>query len=183
MNDPIPADFDPTQVPLFDGLTEADVSRVLDAMAARSFDPGEVILRQETVTQNVWLLLEGRCEVVKEPPLGELGRTVTLAEIEPFETFGEMTLFRDQPHTATVCATTLVKTVNLSKSDFGRLMDDHPHTACRLACNLVNILSERLRRMDGWITDLLDEREDMEVREQWSQLRDRLQKTFPGQIV
>jgi CRP-like cAMP-binding protein len=183
MHDQIFANFDPAQIPLFDGLGEADVWHVLDAMVARPFDPGEVILRQETVTQNVWLLLEGKCQVVKEPPLGELGRTVTLAEIEPFETFGEMTLFLEEPHTATVSATTHVKTSKLSKSDFGRLMDDHPHTACRLVCNLIKILSQRLRRMDSWIADLLDEREDMEIREQWSELRDRLKKAYPGQIV
>jgi hypothetical protein len=36
--------------------------------------------------------------------------------------------------------------------------------------------------MDDWITELLDERETAVVQEQWTELRERLQQTFQGQM-
>jgi CRP-like cAMP-binding protein len=182
MNEDRPFGHELKETSLLAGLSDEGRQQVLDAMVVREFDPGEVILRQGIVTQNVWLLLEGRCEVVKEPPLGELGKAVTLAELVPYETFGEMTMFMEKPHTASVCASADVKTIKLRRADFERLTADHPATASRLVCNLVNILSERLRRMDDWITELLDEREAAVVQEQWTELRERLQQTFQGQI-
>jgi CRP-like cAMP-binding protein len=182
MNAPLPVGDDLKTIPLLSGLTEEGLQQVLGAMVTRDFGPGEVILRQDIITQNVWLLLDGRCEVTKDPPLGELGKTVRLAEIGPYETFGEMTVFVERPATASVSALTDVKTIKLRRADFDRLTEEHPATACRVACNLVNILSDRLRRMDEWITDLLDERETVEMREQWAELRDRLQQTFRSQI-
>jgi len=170
-------------VPLFEGLGEEERQQVLDAMVLRSFAPDEVILRQGIVTQNVWVLIEGQCEIVREPDLGTLGKTVQLAEITPFETFGEMTMFSDRPHCTSVWAKTDVKTLKLRKSDFKKLKQRAPEVTCRLACNLVNILSDRLRRMDDWITELLDEHKAAQMHIQWNELRDRLQETFQGQLL
>ena len=182
MQDAISWADDLKNVPLFFGLSEEGRQQVIDAMVMRSFDPDEVILRQGIITQNVWVLIEGRCEVVREPPLGSLGKTVQLAEIEPFETFGEMTMFAALPHCTSVWAKTDVKTIKLRCDDYHRLAELYPDSARQLACNLVNILSDRLRRMDEWITDLLDEREAATVHEQWTELRDRLQQTFQGHL-
>ena len=67
-------------------------------------------------------------------------------------------------------------------ADFDRIAKLHPTTTCQLACNLVNILSDRLRRMDEWITELLDEHAEALVQEQWTQIRQRLQQTFQGTL-
>jgi len=183
MNDiPLPIE-DLKYTALFRGLSDEDRQLVLDAMAERTFAPGEVVLRQGIVTQNVWLVLDGRCDVVKEPALGASGRTVTLAELGPYETFGEMSMFMEMPHCTSVWAKADVRTIKLRRSDFDALAQQHPATACQLACNLVNILSERLKRMDDWITKLLDEPDTEEMHDQWLELRQRLQNTFPGYIV
>lgn len=183
MNDiPLPLE-DLKYTALFRGLGEEDLQLVLSAMTDRTFAPGEVVLRQGIVTQNVWLLLEGRCDVVKEPALGASGRTVTLAELGPYETFGEMSMFMEMPHCTSVWTKTEVRTIKLRRSDFEDLSQQHATAACQLACNLVNILSERLKRMDEWITELLDEPDTEEMHDQWLELRQRLQHTFPGYIV
>jgi CRP-like cAMP-binding protein len=151
-------------------------------MVTRTFAPGEVILQQGIITQNVWLLLMGACEVIKEPASGSLGDSVKLAEMTAHETFGEMTMFAAAPHCTSVWAITAVTTLKLSRADFDRLAQTHAATTCRLVCNLVNILSERLRRMDEWITRLLDEHETAVAEEQWLKIRKRLQETFQGHL-
>ncbi|MFV2067568.1 MAG: Crp/Fnr family transcriptional regulator [Pirellulales bacterium] len=163
-------------------LNDEERGLVLAAMTVGSFATDEVLLQQGIVTHNVWLLLEGRCEVVKEPPSGQLAKAVTLAEITPYETFGEMTLFCDAPHCTSVWAKTDVKTIKLSRVGFDRLAERRPAITYRLACNLVNILGERLRRMDQWLTGLLDEHDGAVVEEQWERIGQRLQKTCHGYV-
>jgi CRP-like cAMP-binding protein len=169
--------------PLFRGLSAEDVRQILDVMVKREFEVGEVILQQATITNNVWVLVEGECEIVREPPSENLGKTVHLAKIAPYETFGEMSFIENEPHVSSVWAATDVTTIKLRRDDFLSLTERRPACACRLACNLVSILSDRLRRMDEWVTRLLDEHETAEVRQIWSEVRDRIRTNFPGQIV
>ena len=170
-------------VPLLVGLSEPERREVLEAMAARSFEPGEVVLRQGIVTQNVWLLTDGLCEVVKEPPLGTHGSTVKLAEMGPYETFGEMTIFTESPHWASVWAQTQVTALKLRRADFDRLAEARPEIGGRLLRNMVNILSDRLRRMDDWIAELLDDRDEAVLRERWEAVRERLRQRFHGYVM
>jgi len=172
-------------VPLFEGLGEEERQQVLDAMVLRSFvaGRGRFYGRGSRDTERLGVNCRAECEIVREPDLGTLGKTVQLAEITPFETFGEMTMFSDRPHCTSVWAKTDVKTLKLRKSDFKKLKQRAPEVTCRLACNLVNILSDRLRRMDDWITELLDEHKAAQMHIQWNELRDRLQETFQGQLL
>jgi len=183
MNDALAVRDEIRRSSLFRGLSAEDLHQVLDVMVTREFAVEEVILQQATITNNVWLVLEGHCEIVREPPPESLGKTVHLAKIGPHETFGEMSMFADEPHVATVWAATDVTTIKLRRTDFASLAQQHPAAACQLVCNLVNILSDRLRRMNEWVSQLLDQHDTDEVRQHWSELRERLRTTFQGQIV
>jgi CRP/FNR family transcriptional regulator, cyclic AMP receptor protein len=169
--------------PLLVSLTDEALHQVLEVMVARRFDAGEVILRQDTVTHNVWVIVGGQCEVIKEPPPGRSGKPVKLAELGPAETFGEMSMFCDAPHCTSVWAATDVETLKLRRDDFERLVETHPVAACRLACNLVNLLSERIRRMNDWLGRLLDEHDAIAAEERWQNVRQRLQQKFQGYLV
>jgi CRP-like cAMP-binding protein len=57
----------------------------------------EVLIRQGETTGHLYVLLDGRLDVVK-------GDTVVATVTEPGAIFGEMSVLLDQPHTATVRA-------------------------------------------------------------------------------
>ena len=162
------------------GLEDDERSALLRRMVSEEFDVGEVIFRQETITRNLWLLLEGTCEVIKEPPIGSYGSPVSLAHLSSLDVFGEMTLISARPHTATVEAKTKVRTLRLRSADFEELIDSQPRLACTLACNLVCILSERLRSVDDKLGRCLDDHDTKEIQETWKELRARLGKLYAG---
>ena len=167
---------------LFDGMTSDALEAVLGAGVVRRFGPGEVILCQGAVTHNVWLMVEGRAEVVKEPEPGRPGKPVRLAELGPGDTLGEMSLFDDEPHCTSVMSLSEVAALKWSRSALEELGRRRPEVACRVVVNLVRILSARLRRMDEWLGRLLDEHDVVVSAARWQSLRDRLQRDFLGVV-
>lgn len=168
--------------PLLAGIVGDALEALLGAADVRHFGPGEVILCQGTVTHNVWLIVEGRAEVVKEPEAGRPGKPVRLAELGPGDTLGEMTLFDDEPHCTSVWSLTDLGALKLSRAALEQLEQRRPDVACRVVVNLVRILSARLRRMDEWLGRLLDEHDVVATEARWRNVRDRLQRTFLGVV-
>src|ERR1700721_4645189 len=63
----------------------------------RNVSAGTVILHEGSTTGHLFVLIEGKLEVVK-------GDTVVASIVEPGAVVGEMSVLLDQPHTATVRA-------------------------------------------------------------------------------
>ena len=59
--------------------------------------PGELIVRQGKSSQNLWVVLEGKCEVVRYPDETPHDSLI-LAMLEPYSHFGEMSFFSPAPH-------------------------------------------------------------------------------------
>lgn len=165
--------------PLLVGLGDSERRRIVEAAEHHVCEADLVILQQGTVSQNIWLLLDGHCNVVMEPSARAGASPVVIATIAPLDTFGEMTFFNEKPHVTSVRTQSRCTALMLSRSQFDQLEHDAPQLACRLACNLVDILGDRLRRMDQWLTNLLDGHEDAVLHEQWVQLGERLRRRFP----
>jgi CRP/FNR family cyclic AMP-dependent transcriptional regulator len=117
----------------------------------RTFAPGEKVIEQGKRSQYLWILLEGRCEVVKE---SHHDGAVVLAVLEPFSLFGEMSFFSPAPHSANVVAKTPVKLLSIARPDYDDLIEDGVGAAYKLAYNVVETVAGKLRRMDEWITEL-----------------------------
>ena len=165
---------------LFRGLETDERETLLRIMVVNKFSADDVIVRQEIITRDIWMLMEGECEVIKQPPIGELGSPVLLAQLHPFDVFGEMTVISSEPHVASVEAKSDVQTLRLRGADFDQLIDSNPRLACRLACNLVRILSERLRCVDEKLSRSLDGHEELKTHQAWQELRGRLGKLYAG---
>lgn len=160
------------QIPLFHGLTAAECSQLMEIAVSRTFQPGEVVLQQGGKSQELWVLLEGTCEVFKE---AEGGRPAfVLATLEPFSNFGEMSFFHAAPHSASVRASSRVKLLCIGRGRFDELSRREPVLAYKLASNTVGGLADRLRRMDQWVGDLLSKDAAEQRPSEWSQLRDKL---------
>lgn len=168
------------QACLFREMDDEQRGTLLGLMVAEQFAAEEVIIRQETVTRNLWLVLEGNCSVVKQPPLGTFGQEVQLAELKSLDVFGEMTLVLNAPHVASVEAKSEVQTLRLRGEQFDSILDTHPRIACQLLSNLVYILSQRLRSVDEKLSQQLDRRDELAMQENWRELRNRLGKLYAG---
>ncbi len=144
-------------IPIFHDLNATERAQLAEVIRVREYKPGDVILHQGKECRNLWIVVEGKCEVVRH--IGTDGANeeepVMLALLEPYSQFGEMSFFHPAPHSADVRAKTRVKLFRITRVDFQDLIDEGVTAAYKLAHTAVQSMAQRLRRMDEWIGELL----------------------------
>ena len=138
-------------VPAFQQLNDDECRQLLDIAQQRAFAPGEQVIEQGKRSQQLWILLEGKCEVVKH---SEHDGSLVLAQLEPRNVFGEMSFFSPAPHSASVVAKTQVRLLSIGRMDYDELLASGNLAAYKLAYNVVQSMAHRLRRMDDWVAEL-----------------------------
>lgn len=157
-----------TSYPTFEGLGPADARRIIENMTRMNFDADSIILHEGKSIQALWLILSGECTVSRQ---AEDGSEMVLAELKAGDVFGEMSFVRSAPHSATIRARTDVSVCTYTREDFLKLAAEHPAAAFRVCSNIAGVLSERLRRMDAWICELVDRPEAVNHRDEWQTFR------------
>lgn len=158
-------------IPIFRGFGPAEWERLLDIADLKEFGPGEVILSQGERSQRLCVLLEGSCEVFHTLAGQTSSEPTTLATLEPFANFGEMSFFHPAPHSASVRAKTGVKLLVIERAKYDALCQEQASAACKLALNTVESLAERLRRMDDWVDELVHRGQANQRIPEWNRLR------------
>ena len=93
----------------FSALNPADLSRIAETATLRHFEPGEVIIREGEIGDEMFLISEGEVEVVRQDH--------EVARLGPAEFFGEAALLSGQPRNATVIATEPVDVYVVEKEE------------------------------------------------------------------
>jgi CRP/FNR family transcriptional regulator, cyclic AMP receptor protein len=125
-------------LPLFEGLSQEELERLIPLLRQRTFPPGSRIIHAQQPGEALYLILSGAVKVQVDHPDGT---EVTVALLGPGDTVGEMSLVEEAERSANVVA--LEETVLL-------WMDRDAFLAClrtmsQLNYNLVRQVSARLR--------------------------------------
>ncbi|QDT32541.1 cyclic nucleotide-binding domain-containing protein [Thalassoglobus polymorphus] len=155
---------------ILDNLTLGEIERMGDHVRFDDFIKGADILSEGNTYQGLWLILDGTCKVIKR--CGD--QENVLATLEPGTVFGEMSFFECVPHSASVRAETNVKTLCLTREEFEALRTSCGTVNEKIAINLVKLISERLRRMDGWTCELIETDGSTQQHQEWHDFRARL---------
>ncbi|QDT18045.1 cAMP receptor protein [Alienimonas californiensis] len=168
-----PADLE--VCPAFTKLTNSQRREFLDLASRHRFKAGETILEEGRETRCLWFILSGACEVVKTVPDG--GDRV-LATLEAGALFGEMSFFNPGPHSADVRAISDCTVLRMTAGNWAVLEQIGLRPAFHIARHTAAVMSDRLRRMDDWITKVLDETPDPAARakrnDEWNDFRRKL---------
>ena len=100
----------------------------------------EIIIKQGTVGNCLYLIQQGKVEVVKENG----GKEIVLAVLGEKEFFGEMALFEKDVRSCTVRAKGDTKVLTLDKKGLYKTIQKDPSLAFRL----LEKMSNRLREVD-----------------------------------
>ena len=95
------------RIPLLHNLNESEVHQIADVLRLRTFAPGEYVIRQGDQSRDLWIVMEGECEVVRRLKPDEKDHhqeSLTLARLAQLAHFGEMSFFHPAPHSADVRA-------------------------------------------------------------------------------
>jgi CRP-like cAMP-binding protein len=118
---------------LFEGLSKKSLEKIKEQVREVDFEPGTEIVTQGRPGGLMYIIVDGTVDVLVD------GRK--LASLGPGDHFGEMSLFDDEPRSATVLATSPVHALSIARFNFRPLIHEH----AEIADELLTSLSRRLR--------------------------------------
>lgn len=128
-------------VDVFESLEPEELQTLARRLHHSPFARGALMTRQGAEANWLYLMIEGRADVLVEGPEGE---PAPVAELGPGSFFGEMGLMTGEPRAATVIARTRVDAYRLDKSAFEEVLRSRP----ALAEDISSVLAQRRTELD-----------------------------------
>lgn len=112
----------------------------------KHFEPEEVIIQEGEKNQYVYLVLEGVVSVKTGIQLlPDDRKNAGIAKLLKNEIFGELSMFDDQVHSATIIAASPCEIAEIDAKALNKFMDSNPDYGYRILRYLVNLLVKRMR--------------------------------------
>jgi putative ABC transport system ATP-binding protein len=99
----------------FKALTPNELTNVAERVTRRHYEPGQAVIREGEIGEEMYLISEGQVEVMREEH--------EIARLGPADFFGELALMSGEPRNATVVATEPLDVYVLGKNDFREAME------------------------------------------------------------
>lgn len=131
------------QVPLFTGLSEAELDKLVTMSRQVDLQTGDTLLREGEPGDSMFVVLEGKLQVTKKAGESE----VILAERGPGEVMGEMSVLNQAPRSATVRALAPSKLLEVNEDTFFNLMEASPSAARAI----LHTFAARLSNTEGML--------------------------------
>ena len=145
---------------LFESLNSEQVAILAQRAELQRFEDGEEVVRQGEPGTELFIILEGAMAVVVED--SDLGYEYPILNLEPGQSFGELSLLTDHPRAATVRSTGPTLCARLSRGVFEQLLEAKPEVAitiCRYLAQRIRVQAERtgLRHISLKVSDVRTE--------------------------
>ena len=122
-------------IPLFQGVSDADLGALAERTAVRSYPKQAIILNEGDESDSLYLVMSGRVKIYLAD---EHGKELILAIKGPGQYFGEMVLDGDA-RSASVMTLEPSQFVILSRGDFRTFLLGHAEVALQLIENLIRV--------------------------------------------
>ncbi|MBX3186261.1 MAG: Stp1/IreP family PP2C-type Ser/Thr phosphatase [Labilithrix sp.] len=124
------------RMPLFARLSDRELLRVMQSVEVRSYDDGQVVIREGDKGDELFIVLSGKVNVSRG---GE-----TLTRLGAGEHFGEMALIRAVPRSATVSSDGGAELIVIRRTDFFELLRTEHEIAVKMLWQFLGVLADRL---------------------------------------
>jgi CRP/FNR family transcriptional regulator, cyclic AMP receptor protein len=132
-------------VTLFASLSQRFLQGIAKACTERTFEPGDVIVKQGNPGIGLFVIVEGKVKIVKT---SESGERLELATHGPGEVIGEMSVLDGANRSADVVAVDQTLCLVLSAWDFKSFMESHPE----VALDILPVVVKRFRETNTALT-------------------------------
>ena len=137
--------------PFFGGLPDASLDLLISMLVERRFDAGAAVVAEGEPGRSMFIVQSGELVVSK---LGDSGRVIRMAGLEPGDFFGEMTLIEMHNRSATIVAERPVALYELTARSLYTYYKTDIHAYVMVIQNINRELCRRLRQADHRIADL-----------------------------
>lgn len=134
-------------IPLFTGLDTHELSMINSGASVRTFSRNTIVVHEGDESDSLFLVLSGRVQVFLT---SENGREVILNTQGEGEYFGELALLDDLPRSASVITIEPCKFCVIAKTDFQKILLNHPEIAQKVIRNLtrrVRALTDNVKNL------------------------------------
>jgi CRP-like cAMP-binding protein len=138
--------------PFFGGLSDASLDLLVSMLVERHFEAGATVFAEGEPGRSMFIVHSGELVVNK---LGDSGRVIRMADLEPGDFFGEMTLIEMQNRSATVMAESPTVLYELTAQKLYACYKADIHAYVMVMQNINRELCRRLRRADKRIAEML----------------------------
>lgn len=125
------------QIPLFSGLDDYALERLVAMSTEITLQPGELLIREGEIGDAMYIIVEGKVQVRKKARDGD----IVLAERGAGDVIGEMSVLDQAPRVASVLALAPVRALVIDQETFMALLDWSP-TAARA---ILKTFAQRIR--------------------------------------
>jgi len=135
------------RMPLLQGLEYSEIEQLARYCSAYKVAKGVRIFREGAKSNFMCLLTDGYVALMKG--------SKQLATVREGKTMGEMSMIDGNPYSATAISAADCRFVLITRTQFGRLADEHPRVAFKLLSAISKLLSIRLRETTDLLVDRL----------------------------
>jgi CRP/FNR family transcriptional regulator, cyclic AMP receptor protein len=135
------------QVPIFDGLTEAELQFLAERAVPRDYGKGELLFTEGEPCTGLFVVESGNVRIFKSSPNG---REQILTLEGPGSSVAELPLFDGGTYPASTAAVGGARIYFISKQDFHSLCLVHPQVPLKV----LKVVGGRLRKLVGIIEEL-----------------------------
>jgi len=128
------------QVPLFAGLTPAEIGSLAERTVEQRYSPGEVLFHEGERCSGLFLIAQGSVKIYKT---SRAGREIMLAIESAPSSVAEVPLFDGGPYPATVSAVDEVLAFFIAMLDFQQACRQNPD----LPLKVLTVVGQRLRHL------------------------------------
>ena len=164
------------RAPLFTALDEAAAVSLRASMDSVKIAKGSILFKEGDEGEHLYVIIDGKLKLGTSS--GD-GRENLLSILGPGEMFGELSLFDPGPRTSTATAVTDAKLLSLSHEKVIPWLKQNPEVALQLLTRL----SQRLRRTNEAVGDLVFSDVPGRVAKALIDLGDRFGKTTPEGLL
>ncbi len=132
--------------PFFGGLSDASLDLLIAMLVERHFDIGATVVAEGEPGHSMFIVHSGKLVVSK---LGDSGRIIRMAGLEPGDFFGEMTLIEMQNRSATVVTESPTVLYELTARNLYTCYKADIHAYVMVIQNINRELCRQLRRADN----------------------------------
>jgi NTE family protein len=129
------------EIPLFAGLSSAELNIIKERSAAVEYKKGEIIYSEGSPPSAFYCVISGRVVIYTQ---NQSGNKTILEYLHRGKYFGIISLLTNEPHSVTAQALNDSLILTINKADFDFILNKIP----RLAIDLSQMLSRRLKRKD-----------------------------------
>lgn len=136
-----------SKVPLFSGLTEAEMDFIAHRVIPRKYASGQLVFNEGDACSGLYVVASGHVRIFKT---SAGGREQVLSVDGPGSSVAELPVFDGGNYPASVAAVEESVLLFVSKKDFQELCLTHPQVALKV----LRVVGARLRRLVGIIEEL-----------------------------